>query len=60
MHKVAVGIFNGLICWGNGDFNPNEGDGDVFVDEGLADALEDGEIVEADAGYKSAVFTQKK
>lgn len=54
MYEIAVSIFNGRICWINGSFKAAYSDKDVFVNEGLAEALEgDWECVEADAGYRS-------
>jgi hypothetical protein len=51
MYKIAVGVFNGKICWINGAYKASVGDKDVFALEGLGDSLLEWEMVEYDLGY---------
>jgi hypothetical protein len=48
---LGISIFSGDIVWRNGPHRGGKNDITIFV-ERLRDMLEEGEMIEADAGYK--------
>jgi hypothetical protein len=59
-YEVAISIFSGDIVWINGPHRGGKNDITIFV-ERLRGMLEDGEMIEADAGYKGhAGFIRSK
>lgn len=51
-YEIGVCIATGVIVWVNGPFKAGVHDKTIFEEEGLLDALDEGECAEVDMGYK--------
>jgi hypothetical protein len=50
-HEVGISVFSGDVAWMNGPHRGGKNDMTIFV-ERLREMLEEGEMIEADAGHK--------